>query len=375
MAGNSHSQVPSPKQRPALLKILLAAQERIKQRATEENIEEPPFLLQYAQAILFARTVSIIQGQNGSHKSRIVALMAAVILAGPDAVCETLGFTRAPGRYGIVYIDTERNLSSEYPAAIQRLKLWAGYRREQIPANLWHTSLIGITNRAERFEALTAYLEHVRTEAQGMHLVVIIDIITDCIEDFNDSRDSLQFVDMLNESINTYDVTFICVIHENPGTAKARGHLGTEIINKGGTALQIGYIKAAGNTATDVLELRYVKRRHGKPGLTFHARYDETTQQFTSATLAQVTEARAARQKVATPDQLPAALLVALAQPAPQQQVVAALCETLKAGERTIRGRLKATVGTTFPNREGQLVRLETAKLGTKTLYQLVPAG
>lgn len=375
MAGKRLPQAPARSSRPALLKILLLAQESIKQRATEASIEEPPFLLQYGQAILFLRTVNIIQGQNGSHKSRIVALMAAVILAGPSAVCETLGFTRRPGRYGVVYIDTERNLSSEYPAAIQRLKLWAGYQREQIPANLWHTSLIGITNRAERFEALTAYLEHVRTEAQGMHLIVVIDIITDCIEDFNDSRDSLQFVDMLNESINTYDVTFICVIHENPSTNKARGHLGTEIINKGGTALQIGYIKAAGNTATDVLELRYVKRRHGRPGLTYHARYDEATQQFAPATQTQVSEARAARQKVATADQLPAALSAALSQPSTQQEVVAALCEKLQAGERTIRTRLKEAVGNTFPNEQGQTVRLETTKQGTKTLYQLVPAA
>ena len=58
---------------------------------------------------------------------------------------------------------------------------------------------------------------------------MVVDVTTDCIRDFNRSDDSLELIDLMNEAINTYDVTFLYLIHENPGASKARGHLGTEL--------------------------------------------------------------------------------------------------------------------------------------------------
>ena len=50
-------------------------------------------------------------------------------------------------------------------------------------------------------------------------------------------------LDLPNSTINTYDITFLCIIHENPYQEKARGHLGTELINKSSTALSINIEK------------------------------------------------------------------------------------------------------------------------------------
>ena len=49
-------------------------------------------------------------------------------------------------------------------------------------------------------------------------------------------------LDKLNDMTENKDITVIGVIHENPdGTKKARGHIGTEFVNKATTVVSIGY--------------------------------------------------------------------------------------------------------------------------------------
>lgn len=130
--------------------------------------------------------------------------------------------------------------------------------------------------RAERFPRLSEYLAHYRHGFDG-HLVVILDVLSDCVADYNDVTASLGLIDLLNVAVNEQDATFLAVIHENPGsTAKARGHLGTEASNKASTVLQVSLVKEQGR-ATGLIQLLYMKRRYAAPGLTFFATFDETT--------------------------------------------------------------------------------------------------
>ena len=71
-------------------------------------------------------------------------------------------------------------------------------------------------------------------------LVIILDIVSDFIGDFNNLPMTYALTDILNSSTNGFNITYIVVLHENPGqTDKARGHLGTELANKASTVLQI----------------------------------------------------------------------------------------------------------------------------------------
>ncbi|WP_139255099.1 hypothetical protein [Hymenobacter psychrophilus] len=335
-----------------------------------------PFIRQFEEPIFFSRTLNLIQGQTGAHKSRMGELISAVLIAQSTPQCDTLGFHRSselPQDYTLVYVDTERNLASEFPAAVQRIKEWAGFARTDSVPHFRCISLQGI-GRAERFGALTEFLEYARLTIER-HIVVVIDVLSDCVNDFNDPKDSLLLSDMLNQSINTFDVTFIGIIHENPGTTKARGHLGTEISNKSSTVMQVGYIKQAGGDATGIIELRYIKRRHGRRGLVAHARFDEVSKQLVKATPESVKEARAQRQRVATADTIPPALVKALANgPLEQGKLVTALRVELKAGEKVVRDRLKEMKGVTFEGTDGQPMCLSAIKEGRTTKYHLLPA-
>ncbi|UOR07413.1 hypothetical protein MUN82_10010 [Hymenobacter aerilatus] len=366
------------KQRPphSHLATILAGEKRIGELAKQPIIGVLPFIRQYEEPIFFSRSINLLQGQTGAHKSRVGELISAVVIAQDAPICDNLGFVRSrelPQEYTLVYVDTERNLASESPAAVQRIKEWAGYNRVDTVPHFRFISLQGIA-RAERFDALTEFLEYARGTIQT-HIVVVIDVLSDCVNDFNDPKDSLLLSDLLNQAINTFDVTFIGIIHENPGTTKARGHLGTEISNKSSTVVQVGYIKQASGEATEVIELRYIKRRHGKRNLVTHARFDEATKQLVKATPQAVKEARSQRQRVATQDMIQPALLKALANgPLEQGKLVAQLCDELKASGRTMRERLKELDGSTLSNEGGQSIRLRSTKDGRSTRYQLTSA-
>jgi len=355
---------------------LLAGEKRIAELSKLPIVGVLPFIRQYEEPIFFSRTLNLIQGQTGAHKSRMGELISAVLIAQGVPQCDTLGFYRSkelPQEYTLVYVDTERNLASEFPAAVQRIKEWAGFARTDSVPHFRYVSLQGI-GRAERFEALTEFLEYARRTIET-HIVVVIDVLSDCVNDFNDPKDSLLLSDMLNQAINTFDVTFIGIIHENPGTTKARGHLGTEISNKSSTVMQVGYIKQASGDATGVIELRYIKRRHGRRNLVAHARFDEVSMQLVKATPESVKEARAQRQRVATADAIHPALVKALANgPLEQGKLVAILRGELKAGEKVVRTRLKEMDGSTLEGPGNQLMCLSAIKEGRTTKYQLLSA-
>jgi hypothetical protein len=78
----------------------------------------------------------------------------------------------------------------------------------------------------------------------------------------------------MNMMINQHNVTFICVIHENPGSEKARGHFGTEMFNKASTVIQVADVKNDRGIVGNY-QLNYKKNRNTKRLPTLYFKYDE----------------------------------------------------------------------------------------------------
>jgi len=150
----------------------------------------------------------------------------------------------------------------------------AGYHISDNPSNLHYLSFLS-TPRKERPDFLNMWLSYYTIQKLG-HLVVVLDVSTDFIEDFNKVTDTMYLSDLMNTMINYHKVTFICVIHENPGSEKARGHYGTEMLNKATTIIQVSEEKHKVNER-QVYQLRYLKNRNTKrlPSINFD--YDEST--------------------------------------------------------------------------------------------------
>lgn len=309
------------------------------------NISAPEAILSLnGNEVIFPCTINIIQGKAGVHKSRLAETITSAFIAKPQTP-NLLGFKRSSGQdLTVCYVDTERNLSFQFPYALQQVLKKARYSREETPPNLDYISLLEIS-RAERFSALNEYLQHVRIKYKG-HVVVVLDVVTDCILDFNRSSDSMQLIDLMNLAINQQDVTFICLIHENPGSAdKARGHLGTELMNKSSTAIQVEFEKGEGNQPSDLISLNFLKCRSTRKHDSIYLAYSQEHNGLVLADPDLVSETAHSRQLKAPLDEVKSYIFDYLEDgPAKGSDLIDGLKQEFACSDKVIRNRLKELV-------------------------------
>lgn len=257
------------------LALIIQAKEMIREKLPTDIEFDQPIITRNEQGIITPNTINMIQGKAGSHKSRLVETFSSAIIS-PKQDDSFLGFMRPyypAEKFLLLYIDTERNIKDQYPKALQRIIKQSGLTFENYRNYLDYISLIPI-DRAMRLAATEGYINTLRYN-HNKHLVIVLDVISDCISDFNQSSESMKLIDYMNVLINDYDVTFICVIHENPSSEeKARGHLGTELRNKASTVIQIGFKKRPGSREdSDVIKVRFLKNRVGRRPESFFSMY------------------------------------------------------------------------------------------------------
>jgi hypothetical protein len=357
---------------------LLALRNELKKRVESPVACAEPILTQDGQGIIWPYTINLIQGQTGTHKSRVAELFSAFLIAENGLKGEALGMAMGStiGRpYSVCYVDTERNQQEQLIQAVQKIKKRAGYEHNQHPAHFDYNSLLDIP-RTERLAALRDYLEYIRSEMSG-HLVIVLDQLADCVADFNDPKESMLLTDLLNVMVNQQDVTFICVIHENPGGTKARGHLGTEMANKASTVLQVSFIKAASGTPSPVLQMKYIKRRSGSRDWNLNVQYDAEQGELVRADKATVKTALDNRKRTAQPEHVVALLGEVLIESLPITQLRKQLVTKLGGSEKTMGFRLDdlITQKTEVPDTNGVACILVSEKAGKQSMCRLKPVG
>ena len=211
---------------------------------------------------IFPRTINVIQGKYGSHKSRLTEHICSILLKRPNHEIDLLKLESIDSKHLVCYIDTERNIPEQFSHSLQQIKIKAGYDIEDKLENFRYNSLLKI-KRQERSYYFESYLEKIRNSYQG-HIFCVLDVLTDFIKNFNDPNGSLELIDLLNNAINSYDITFLCVIHENPFGDKARGHLGTELLNKCSTALSINFENENSRNERPIIKIKFLKARESK---------------------------------------------------------------------------------------------------------------
>jgi len=359
--------------REQLLAQLLDRELKISEAATRPVVFSPPLVSREGIGVIGRGTINIIQGAYGSHKSRFAELMASLMLTTTEQAPHFLGFERARlERFSVAYIDTERNQGEELPAAIQNIKTKAGYGISDQPAEFRFTS-IKATNRKDRFTAIDAFISHVRQKT-SLHLFCLIDVVTDAISDFNDPKESMALYDFVGNLCDYHDVTFLLVIHQNPGTEKARGHTGTEAANKASTVLQIGYERDASGNETDLIRLRYLKLRRNKKPSPLYLQFDEQSKGLVLADAAQIAALASQRKQKADAGEIADRIVSLLKDGALQKsEVVDILMSEFGASNATIRSRLKGIMEEppSLCNEEGKAIQLIDYSEGQRQYYKL----
>jgi len=359
------------------LKTVLATQDRLKVlKATDIRFSDP-VLKQGENAVIFPHTINVIQGQAGVHKSRLAEIICAAFLKVLNCVSELLGFKRTnfAATHTVVYVDTERNLTEQLPYALQSIQIKAGYTKADHPHNFEYISLLQI-NRKERFAALNEYLNYMKQNTNNP-LFIVLDVSTDCIEDFNKTDKSMELIDLMNMAINEHNVIFLCLIHENPKSEKARGHFGTELMNKASTVMQVGFEKDANQNDTDIIRVKYLKCRSTARHTPFYIKYCNDAKGLVLADAGEVSGIVNSRKHKASNEDMIEFIEMYLGDGTTLTRVelLDKLCKDFKAGIRTIEDRLKEIMSAEaeFFNKQGEPCKLSKETKEKTVFYKLIP--
>lgn len=361
------------------LQQVLTSQQTLKLAKAKPITFSKPLLSHEGKPIIYPNTINVIQGQAGVHKSRLAETLCSALLLRPDCKTPLLGFKRESvldlNTTTVVYVDTERNLKDQLPYALQSIQVKAGYQIEDDPPNFEYISLLQI-NRGLRFEALDVFLEHLRKRCKN-HLFIVLDVSTDCISDFNHTGESMKLIDLMNVAINEYNVTFLCLIHENPKSDKARGHLGTEILNKASTVIQVGYEKEAGNRDSNILCIRYLKCRSTERHAPVYAKYCNVEKGLILASNTEIADVSNSRRQKADIEEMAGYIqgYFSSCDTIKRRELLDMLMSEFAAKEKTVENRLKEIVESQyeFVNSSENSCSLKKEQKGKEVFYVLEP--
>ena len=197
--------------------------------------------------------IQFITGHQKNGKTFLMAqLMAAILSNGGERTKEyipELEFNEELRNEfpnpTVLYIDTEQE--KENTAKVARRVHWlCGWPLNE-PNDRFHVVWLRAEDSNEgRWAKVRAAIDKYKP------LAVFVDGIRDVLGDFNDLKESASLIDQCM-SMSTYlHCTFWSVLHENPGSDKMRGHLGTEAANKASDVIRVTKKKTGSGVTFEV---------------------------------------------------------------------------------------------------------------------------
>jgi hypothetical protein len=161
-------------------------------------------------------------------------MLAAVMT--PDASgADLLGFSSSnPQSKTLLHFDTEQSPFDAWQVVARALRR---ARIEDQPKWLRSFCLTGLLPQ-ECFAYVREGIALAKQNAPGLHSVHI-DGVADLVHDVNDSGECNDAVARLHGLAIEHNCPIICVLHFNPDSAKARGHLGSQLERKAESNLRL----------------------------------------------------------------------------------------------------------------------------------------
>lgn len=201
-----------------------------------DTIQEPQPIIKQGDKIVVSRgNILTVQGRAKAYKTFLVSGMVAA------ALDEGLGMNGTKDVNRVLYIDTEQS-DAHTQIVLKRI-----YRILDMPLDADDDSVIMLAlrkeNATERLKIACEAIEELRPD------MVVVDGVRDLVQDFNSIDESSKVVGKLMELSAHYNCAIVTIIHQNKGDNNARGHLGTELMNKSETVLQVVRDKSVATVA------------------------------------------------------------------------------------------------------------------------------
>ncbi|WP_435263874.1 AAA family ATPase [Tenacibaculum sp. nBUS_03] len=197
-----------------------------------DDIKQNEFLLKIENTNKFSKgDISGWVGQAKSKKTFALTMFCAAIIGG----LRLYGKFNANKKARVLWIDTEQS-PSDVQRVTKRIKSLVGCE-----IGLFMYGLRPLSP-AQRIEAIGLLLE----EHKDIE-VLIIDGVRDLLMDVNNAVECTEVMTLLMKWSYELDIHVAVVLHVNPKDGKARGHIGTELMNKSQTVIRITKDETDGN--------------------------------------------------------------------------------------------------------------------------------
>lgn len=170
---------------------------------------------------------SVLIGKAKSRKSFLIVILVFIALS--NKIWGKIRGCLPENKKAVLYIDTEQS-RYHVQKAVKRICKLLG---QQVPINL---TVYGFRS-LEPSERLKA-IEHLIYNTPNLGLLVI-DGIKDLINSINDESEATMIASRLLKWSEELNIHIITVLHQNKSDTNARGHIGTELINKAETVLSV----------------------------------------------------------------------------------------------------------------------------------------
>ena len=223
----------APKYDPAKMRVSI--EEQVLYRALEPHlidlhlkIPDPiPVISRYGSIIASEGNISAVVGAAKSKKTFLcTALVGALLRRTGEPM---LGIT--PQRVKVLWVDTEQS-ASHVQRVVRRIYTLAGWNDEASYEELRTLSLREIEPK-ERYNMMVDAVKLFKPK------LVVIDGISDLMYNSNCIEESDSVVGQLMALSTEYNCHIMSVLHTNPNSDKARGHIGSTLQRKAETMVYV----------------------------------------------------------------------------------------------------------------------------------------
>lgn len=193
------------------------------------DISEPPVYCRIGGiSVITPGNFSMIYGKAKAGKTFLLCPLVASLLSNNSQLGVITGSLPAAKRK-ILYFDTEQ---SNFHAS-RTIKRICNLTTVLNPPNL-----ISYAFRPLPPSDRLAFIEQAISQTNELG-VVVIDGVRDIITGINDEREATELTSQFLKWTYDYEIHLILVLHQNKTDQNARGHIGTELINKAETTFLV----------------------------------------------------------------------------------------------------------------------------------------
>tara|TARA_R100000655_G_scaffold708_2_gene2959 strand:+ start:5188 stop:6951 length:1764 start_codon:yes stop_codon:yes gene_type:complete len=184
-------------------------------------------------------------GLQKSRKSAIASAAASCFIQGVNSC---LNFRAAYDGKKIVHIDTEQG-EYDYYKTCETMLNYAGHNNQN--ANNFYSFRLTNYTTLQKVQ----FLDYIVNKLDDIGCL-FLDGIVDLCKDYNDLKEGREIVQYVRRLCSKHSFLLMNVLHNARSTGKARGHLGTELLNKGKCNINIVKDKEGGYSTLTIDDLR-----------------------------------------------------------------------------------------------------------------------